>query len=253
MEKIKKTKDIFSVKDKVVIITGGSGFLGGQYVKSFKEKGAFVVNWDVDTGVDISNEDSVDKAVKAIIKKYGRIDALINNAAFNPQVGENNTTENNWVPYESFPVSFWRRELDVNLTGQFIVTKAVVPYMMKRRYGSVIFISSDFAFMGPHNEIYGENRFKDITYIASKAGVLGLMRPWAAYLGKYNVRVNAFVPGGMFRNQSDEFVKANGELNMLGRMSREGEYNGPLIFLASDASIYMTGSCLVADAGRTAW
>jgi NAD(P)-dependent dehydrogenase (short-subunit alcohol dehydrogenase family) len=245
--------DLFSVKEKVVIITGGSGFLGGQYVRAFQEAGASVINWDIDTGVDITNPKSVKKAFDIVIKKFGKVDVLINNAAFNPQVGEKNTPENNWAPYELFSLESWEKELKANLTGQLVTVQVIATKMMEQKYGSIVFVSSDFAFMGPNNSIYGENRYKDIAYITSKTGVLGLMRSWAAYLGKYNVRANALVPGGMYRNQPKDFVKKNGKLNMLGRMSKEGEYNGPMIFLASDASSYMTGSCLIVDGGKTAW
>lgn len=245
-------KNFFSVDKKVVVITGGSGFLGKQYTEAFKQAGADVVNWDVDS-VNIADPKSVKKAVGNTVKKFGKIDVLVNNAAFNPQVGEKKTPENNWAPYEKFSLKAWEDELKINLTGQLIVTQAVVPLMMKQKFGSIIFVSSDFAFMGPNNSIYEPGKFKDIAYVTSKAGILGLMRSWAAYLGPYNVRANALVPGGMHRNQSKEFIKKNGCLNMLGRMSKPGEYSGAVLFLASDASSYMTGSCLIVDGGRTAW
>ncbi len=227
--------------------------MGGQYVEAFRAGGATVINWDRDTGVDIASEASVRRAIQKVINEHGRVDVLVNNAAFNPQVGEKSISENNWVPYEKFSVSAWEKELKINLTGQLITTQAVAPRMMKRKSGSIIFVSSDFAFMGPNNSIYESGKFKDVAYITSKAGVLGLMRSWAAYLGPYNVRVNALVPGGMYRNQPPGFVKKNGRLNMLGRMSRPGEYSGAVLFLASDAASYATGSCLVVDGGRTAW
>lgn len=130
--------------------------------------------------------------------------------------------------------------------------QAAAPYLMKAKSGSVVFIASDLALIAPTNSIYEAGRFKDIAYVASKAGMLGLMRAWAAYLGPYNVRVNALVPGGMYNAQPEEFARRNGSLNMLGRMSRQGEYNGLVQFLLSDAASYMTGSCLIADGGRTA-
>lgn len=244
--------ELFSLKGKIVVVTGGSGFLGSQYRRALTEYKAEVVNWDIDTGVDITDEDSVCRAKDSAVAQWGRIDVLINNAAFNPQVGEISSGDN-WSPYEKFPLDVWEREIEVNLTGQMRVTRAVAPLMMSQRSGSIIFIASDLALIGPHNDIYEPGRFKDIAYITSKAGVLGLMRSWAAYLGPYNVRVNALVPGGMQRQQVSEFVARNSSLNMLGRMAQEGEYNGPIIFLASDASSYMTGACLVVDGGRTAW
>lgn len=125
--------------------------------------------------------------------------------------------------------------------------------MVEQKSGSIVFISSDLGIIGPTNSLYDSGKYKDIAYGASKAGVLGLMRFFAAYLGAYGVRANALVPGGMMRGHSPEFAKRNGALNMLGRMSREGEYNGAVQFLLSDASSYMTGASLVIDGGRTAW
>ncbi len=240
---------IFSLAGKTVVITGGSGFLGKQYFGALEQAGASVINWDIKVGVDISDPDSVRQALRDL----KQIDVLINNAAFNPPVDKNTKAKNNWSAYEKFPLTVWRRELETNVTCQQIVTQAVAPRMMKRRKGSIIFVASDLALIGPQNNIYQAGRFKDIAYITSKAGVLGLMRSWAAYLGPYGVRANALVPGGMYRDQPSEFVKKNSSLNMLGRMAQAGEYNGPVIFLASEASSYMTGACLVVDGGRTAW
>jgi NAD(P)-dependent dehydrogenase (short-subunit alcohol dehydrogenase family) len=109
------------------------------------------------------------------------------------------------------------------------------------------------ALIAPNNGIYESGKFKDIAYVTSKAGLLGLMRTWAAYLGPHRVRVNAAVPGGMFNNQPESFVEKNSALNMLGRMAKKDEYNGMIQFLLSDASSYMTGASLIMDGGRTAW
>jgi NAD(P)-dependent dehydrogenase (short-subunit alcohol dehydrogenase family) len=246
--------DLFSLKDKVVAITGGSGFLGQQYARALEEAGAIVAIWDfrdVSRVVDITNREHVQKEVDLMVKEYGHLDVLIHNAALNPAPGVD--TNDFWAPYESAPLDIWRKELEVNLTGAQIVTQAVAPVMMKQRSGSIIFVASDIALIAPNNSIYPEGNFKDIAYVASKAGVLGLMRAWASRLGPYNVRVNALVPGGMYRNHDPEFAKKNGALNMLGRMAQPGEFNGAVLLLASDASSFMTGSCLVIDGGRTAW
>ncbi len=244
-------KDIFSLKGKVAIITGGSGFLGKQYREALRERGARVVNWDIAQGIDVTDRSSLKRAASEVIKKFGKIDIVITNAASNPAPGSSG--EDNWAPYHTFSETLWDKELLINLTGSHLTVQAVASYMMRRRSGSIILVASDLALIGPQNRLYGKGKFKDIAYITSKAGILGLMRAWAAYLGPYNVRVNALVPGGMENKQPAAFLKKNSELNMLGRMSREGEYNGAVIFLASDASLYMTGSCVIIDGGRTAW
>lgn len=240
--------NLFSLNDKVVVVTGGSGFLGSQYCSALRDAGASVINWDLDTGVDISDPESIKKAVTGLKK----VDVLINNAALNFQA-DDISAKSCWSPYEEFPRDLWENEIRINLTAQMDVTQAIAPLMMRQLSGSIIFVASDLALIGPHNDIYESGQFKDIAYITSKAGVLGLMRSWAAYLGPHNVRVNAFVPGGVYRNHTQEFAIKNGSLNMLGRMANHNEYNGPIIFLASEASSYMTGSCLVVDGGRTAW
>jgi NAD(P)-dependent dehydrogenase (short-subunit alcohol dehydrogenase family) len=247
-------KDLFSVKGKVVILTGGSGFLGSQFNRHLTSCGAKVVIFDsqTDKPVDITNPEVVKKAVDITIKKYKRIDGMVNVAAINATPGSE-TSKNFWKPYEKYPLELWKKELDVNLTAAHIVTQAVAPFMMKQKNGSIIFLASDLAMIAPNNSIYQKGNFKDIAYVTSKTGLLGLMRSWASYLGKYNVRVNAAVPGGMFNGQPEDFVKKNTALNMLGRMARKDEYNGIIQFLLSDASSYMTGASLIADGGRTAW
>ena len=244
-------KDLFSLVGKVVAITGGSGFLGKQYSKALRARGARVVNWDITEGIDVTDPNSLKGAASEVIKKFGKIDIVITNAAVNSPPGP--SAKDNWAPYHTFSKTLWDKEFSVNLTGSHLTVQAVAPFMMRRHSGSIILVASDLALIGPQNQIYKRGMFKDIAYITSKAGILGLMRAWAAYLGPYNVRVNALVPGGMENKHDSVFRKKNSELSMLGRMSRYGEYNGAVVFLASDASMYMTGSCLIIDGGRTAW
>ena len=246
--------DLFSVKDKVIILTGGSGFLGSQFNQHLTSCGAKVVIFDnqADNPVDITNPVAIKKAVDKTFKKYKRIDGMVNVAAINATPGSK-TSKDFWKPYEKYPLKLWKKELDVNLTAAHIVTQAVAPIMMNQKSGSIIFLATDLAVIAPNNSIYQEGNFKDIAYVTSKTGLLGLMRSWASYLGEYNVRVNAAVPGGMYNNQPADFVKKNSALNMLGRMANKGEYDGVIQFLLSDASSYMTGASLIIDGGRTAW
>jgi 2-deoxy-D-gluconate 3-dehydrogenase len=243
--------NLFDITGNVVVITGGSGFLGTQYRESLAAAGALVENFDVDTGVDVTNEISLTEAVARVVAKHGKVDGLITNAAANPKADEN-TGAGPWSAYSDFPAELFRQELDLNLVGSFLAAKIVSKEMIRQKKGSIVFISSDLGLIGPTNTLYPDGQYKDIAYGASKAGVLGLMRFFAAYLGAYGVRANAMVPGGMLRGHSDEFAQKNGSLNMLGRMAHEGEYNGAIQFLLSDASSYMTGAPLIIDGGRTA-
>ena len=208
----------FDIAGRVIIITGGSGFLGTQYRKALEEAGAIVENFDIDTGVDVTKEESVQAAVARVLKKHVKIDGLITNAAANPKADEE-VNGGPWAPYSEFSADLFRRELDLNLIGSFLAAKTVSKPMMEQRRGSIVFVGSDLALIGPANFLYPEGRFKDIAYGTSKAGILGLMRFFAAYLGPYSVRANALVPGGMLRGHDPEFAKKNGALNMLGRMS----------------------------------
>jgi NAD(P)-dependent dehydrogenase (short-subunit alcohol dehydrogenase family) len=241
-----------SLKGKTIIITGGNGFLASQFIPFLKEMGAKVHVFDKksDKPVDITDPKSVEKAVVEVIKKDKKIDGLVHAAAIDAVPG---SAVDQFAPYEKFSLEMWNKEFSVNLTAAQIVTQAVAPHMMKAKSGSIVFIASDLAMIAPNNSIYDEGKFKDIAYVSSKAGMMGLMRAWASYLGKYNVRANALVPGGMRNKQSDEFAKKNGMLNMLGRMSNQGEYNAAVAFLLSDATSYMTGSPMIIDGGRIAW
>jgi NAD(P)-dependent dehydrogenase (short-subunit alcohol dehydrogenase family) len=245
-------QNIFDISGKVIVITGGSGFLGSQYRAALEEAGAVVENFDIDTSVDVTQEDSVVQAVSAVIKKHGRIDGLITNAAANPKADDKEGL-GMWAPYSEFSAALFTEELTLNVVGSFLPAKLIAKHMMEERSGSIIFVASDLALIGPTNALYEKGKYKDIAYGTSKSAVVGLMRFFAAYLGPYGVRVNALVPGGMLRDHDPAFAAKNGALNMLGRMAKESEFNGPVQFLLSNASSYMTGSCLVVDGGRTAW
>lgn len=267
----------FSVKGKIVLLTGGAGFLGTQYGEALAEAGASVVIFDKQNeemiqkttkrflcsegalhsgfSVDITNERAVRVAVDTVMNRYGKIDCLINNAAMNPAVGSPEAAVQ-FNPYDSYDVGLWRKELETNLTGMQIVTQAVASIMMRQKRGSVINISSELSLIAYDHRIYGEGsgKYKSPAYITTKTGIVGLTRAWAEYLGRYNVRVNAFSPGGMQTDKHPkEFVSAYAYHNILGRMAHVGEYNGVIIFLCSDASSFMTGHNLVADGGKSAW
>ncbi|MSU55749.1 MAG: SDR family oxidoreductase [Candidatus Taylorbacteria bacterium] len=251
-------KNIFDIEGKVLILTGGNGFLGAEYVKALSEAGAEVVVFDKNskagTAVDICDEEAVQKAVREAHQKFGRIDALINNAAMNPAVGSE-ASKKQFVPVEDYPVELWRQELDTNLTGMFICIKAVVPYMKRQKKGSIVNVASEVSNIAHDHRVYNtEGKYKSPAYITSKTGVLGLTRSMAAQLGMHGIRVNAFSPGGVLNpKMPEDFVKRFGESNMLGRMAQPEEYNGVMQFLCSDASSFITGANITADGGKSAW
>ncbi|OHA08689.1 MAG: hypothetical protein A3A44_00730 [Candidatus Sungbacteria bacterium RIFCSPLOWO2_01_FULL_60_25] len=265
---------LFSVRGNVILITGGAGMLGMEYATFLSRAGARVVIFDIAdesvlrakadevrrrTGrrpfalpVDITDEEAVRDAVRRAIRRFGRIDALVNNAALNPKV-EGGNPQAQFSPYERYPVDLWRKELDVGLTGAFIVTKAVMPAMGRRRAGVIVNIGSLYGETAPDNRIYPRGQFKSIAYATAKGAMGNFTRALASYLAPFQIRVNQLTPGGVRAGQPPAFVKKYESRTMLGRMARRDDFNGALLFLLSDASRYMTGANLVVDGGWSAW
>jgi 2-deoxy-D-gluconate 3-dehydrogenase len=165
--------------------------------------------------------------------------------------------DNHSNAFEDYPLEAWNQALDVNLTGMFLCCRATVRPMLKGGQGVIINLCSIYGLVGPDQKIYqleGEAaRYKPVHYSVTKAGVLGLTKYLATYYAGKNIRVNALTPGGVFNQHHDDFVQAYSARAVLGRMAEKDEMNGALLFLASDASSYMTGANLVVDGGWTAW
>ena len=267
----------FSLKWKVIVITGGAGFLGMQYALGLGKAGAKIVIWDncnieklkcayslweyrklkiLWSSIDVTDEQRVKKAVGDTLLLFERIDVLINNAAMNPAVGSEES-QKQFVPYDEYPIDLFRKEIDVNLVGPMICMKAVIPIMKRQGGGVIVNVASEVSNIAHDHRVYNdpENRkYKSPAYTASKTGLVGLTRQMAAYLGQYNIRVNAFSPGGVGTDKMPaDFIKRFGNANMLGRMAKENEYVAAMMFLCSDASSFMTGANLTIDGGKSAW
>ncbi len=263
---------LFDLKGKVAVITGGAGMLGTEYAIALSDAGASVVLFDIkkpdelekhaatlekDFGVtvtaisvDVSDEAGVKNAVAEVMKKFKRIDILVNNAALTDFVVE----YNRFAPFESFATEVWKKEIDVCLNGTFLCTRTVAPIMMENHSGVIVNISSLLGHGAPHNRMYDKGKYRSMAYGASKAGILNFTQSLAAYLAPYGIRVNSLSPGGVFAGALDQrFYDAYSSRTMLGRMAKKEEYRGPMLFLCSDASSYMTGADLAVDAGWTAW
>jgi len=170
----------------------------------------------------------------------------------NPVPGSPESREQ-FLPYEDIPEKLWGQELAVNLTGALFCTQAVVPVMKKQGSGSIINISSIYGNVGPDNRIYEKGQYKSIGYATTKGALLNFTRAWATYLAGTGIRVNTLTLGGVSAGQEPELIKKYAERTVLGRMAEKYEYRGAILFLASDASSYMTGSNLIIDGGWTAW
>ena len=265
----------FDLRNRVAVVTGGAGLLGEGFCRTLVQVGANVLVADREGSkaqavveklgavgkaqafeVDVTKPESVCAMVNAAKEAYGRLDILVCSAAldpkFDPHLG-GNYEEN----FENYPLEKWQRALDVNLNGVFLSAQAAAPIMLAQGGGVMVMIGSIYGITGPDQRIYqekdGKRQFKPAYYSASKAGVLGLTRYLGAYYAGKNIRVNALSPGGVFNDHDEAFTEAYTARTMLGRMADKDEMNAALLFLASDASSYMTGGNLVVDGGWTAW
>lgn len=223
---------------------------------------------------DVADEQSVHQLVQTTLDTYGRLDILVNSAALDPkfdpghheerQVGEHSSTSaypTSRPPYdltfENYPVELWNQALAVNLTGLFLCCQAASRPMLVQGSGVIINLSSIYGLAAPDQRLYQREgqppQYKPIYYSVTKAGVIGLTRYLAAYYAGKNIRVNTLSPGGVYNNHDEDFVQAYSARAILGRMAYKDDMNGALLFLASDASAYMTGANLVVDGGWTTW
>jgi 2-deoxy-D-gluconate 3-dehydrogenase len=268
--------DSFDLTGRTAIVTGGAGLLGREFARTLAEAGAFVAIADRDGGAaqaaasdlkgvagrvlaietDVTSAASLRDLAGRLLRETGRIDILVNSAALDPKF-DSEQAEQHTQTFEDFPLDDWNQALAVNLTGAFLACQAVARPMQEQGSGVIINICSTYGLVGPDQRIYqrpGEPpRYKPVAYSVTKAGVLGLTRYLATYFAGTNIRVNALTPGGVFNDHDDEFVRNYSSRTVLGRMARKDEMNGALLFLASDASSYMTGANLVVDGGWTAW
>lgn len=266
--------DHYSLLNKTALVTGSCGLLGREHCKALSEAGAAVVVTDIDQtlceevaaglhgpataiAMDVSNEPSIKDVAKRITAEYGHIDILVNNAALNEKV---ESLDNSSLPFafEDYSLEKWDEQLKVNLTGVFLCCRIIGGKMAEHGYGNIINIASTYALQAPNQSLYlddgGCQRFiKSPAYPVTKAAVLSLTRYLAAYWGRSGVRVNSLTPGGVQNGQEDWFIHNYNQRTPLGRMALPSDYKGALVFLASDASAYMTGANLVVDGGWTIW
>jgi NAD(P)-dependent dehydrogenase (short-subunit alcohol dehydrogenase family) len=271
--------DKFNLKDRVAVVTGGVGLLGVEFCRTLAEAGAAVAVVDLNaekcaavadslttTGyralaipLDITQPESVNALVEKVMSTFSRLDILVNSAALDPKF-DPDAAARGIAPgsFEDYPLEQWNAALNVNLTGMFLVTQACVkPMLTQGKKGSIINICSTYGLNGPDQRIYIKDgkrvAYKPAYYTTTKAGVMGFTKYLAAYYAGTEIRVNALTPGGVFNNHEEYFVKNYSAKTILGRMAKKDEMNGALLFLASEASSYMTGNNVVVDGGWTAW
>ncbi len=271
------TQNLFDVRDKVVIVTGGLGQLGRQFSLALVERGAKVAVFDVRAdpayvsdrfgpaaehpslifrAADITRRGSIEAALQDVIDAWGVPHGLINNAAVDVPP---NAPAAETGPFETYPEASWDGIMEVNVKGVFLCCQAVGRRMVEAGRGSIINIASIYGLVSPDQRVYDYRRsggatfFKPAAYSVSKSALLNLTRYLATYWAMQGVRVNTLTLAGVFNHQDQGFLQGYCARMPLGRMAREDEYNGAVVFLLSNASSYMTGANMVIDGGWTAW
>jgi NAD(P)-dependent dehydrogenase (short-subunit alcohol dehydrogenase family) len=264
--------DLFNLDGKIAIVTGGAGQLGTQFCNALLSYGAKVAVFDVRDEaaasgmhnddkmryfkVDITKKESIEDAVAKVIQLWGAPNILINNAAIDSPP---NSSGNLNVPFEEFPEDLYEKIMAVNVKGTFFCCQAVGKGMAENKGGSIINICSIYGILSPNHMVYeyknkdGKGWYKPIVYSISKSALLNMTRYLATYWAKKGIRVNTVTPGGIFNNQDEQFLGEYTKRAPMGRMAFPNELNGAIVYLASDASSYVTGANLVVDGGWSAW
>jgi NAD(P)-dependent dehydrogenase (short-subunit alcohol dehydrogenase family) len=268
--------EIFSLQGRTAIVTGAVGLLGREHCFAVGGAGAKVVVTDLDVdachglareleahhvealavAADVRDPGAIERLRVEVLARFGSVDVLVNNAAIDDKFAPD--AEVDASRFESYALERWSQSLAVNVTGTFICCQILGAEMARRGRGSIINVASTYSIVAPDQSLYvdpaGQQRFfKSPAYPTGKGAVVALSRYLSAYWGRSGVRVNALSPGGVEAGQDAHFVSNYSRRTPLGRMARRDEYRGALVFLASDASSYMTGSNLVVDGGWTAW
>jgi NAD(P)-dependent dehydrogenase (short-subunit alcohol dehydrogenase family) len=249
------TDPLFDLSGRVAVVTGGLGQLGSVYVDGLRERGMEVAVWDVaaDPSVDVTDRGSIETALERL---DGVPHLLVNNAALDSPP---DAPPEEVGPFETYPETSFDRVMDVNVKGTLLCCQVVGAAMAREGRGSIVNISSVYGLLSPQQDVYefrrrgGETFYKPVAYSVSKSAVLNLTRYLATYWAKDGVRVNTLTLAGVFDDQPAEFLDAYTSRVPLGRMADAQEALGAVVFLASDASSYMTGANLVVDGGWSAW
>jgi NAD(P)-dependent dehydrogenase (short-subunit alcohol dehydrogenase family) len=266
----------FSLRGRTAVVTGAVGLLGREHCRALGEAGANVVVTDVDPSAcegfareleaadvraigiaaDITKKADLERLRDAALDRFGAVDVLVNNAAIDDKFDPAADLEAS--RFEEYALERWRRSLDVNVTGTFLCCQVLGKEMVKKGRGSIVNVASTYGVVSPDQSLYQGERgeqlfFKSAAYPVSKSAVIALSRYLATYWGRSGVRVNTLSPGGVEAQQDAHFVESYSRRTPMGRMARRDEYRGALVFLASEASSYLTGFNLVVDGGWTAW
>lgn len=276
---MEKRRELFSLIDKVAFITGGAGLIGKIICEAYASMGANLIICDLidaselteyglflqekygiqvlTNSLDITDSGAIKEFISSGITCFGKIDTLVHLAAIDAKFD----ADIDRIPpssFEDFPFDLWTKSVDVNVNGTFVVIQEMVKAMLKGEGGNIITVASTYSLVSPNQNLYREEGregqlFKPIDYVATKSMIPNMTRYLATFYGRKGIRVNCCVPHGIYNNHAEAFVDRFAHYSPMGRMCSPEEIAGPFIFLASDASSYMTGSILVVDGGWTAW
>ena len=269
-------RGLFDLNGKVAVVTGGAGILGQHFCAGLAESGADVAVVDLQTenaqksaqllaerygvkafgyGCDVSDPASVQTMVANVVAAFGEINILHNNAA-----GKSDDLDAFFAPFEDYSLDQWRKIMSVNLDGMFLVAQAIGKQMVAQgKGGSIIQTASIYGVLAPDHRIYEDSFYlgrqinTPAVYTASKAAVIGLTKHLATYWAEKYIRVNTLSPGGTESGQNDEFKRRYAARIPMGRMGNAPEMVGALLYLASDASSYVTGQNMIVDGGLDCW
>ncbi len=263
---------LFDLHGKTAVVTGGAGILGRAFCKALADSGATVIVLDINQeaaqetaqhigamahgyALDVTDEASVEHAVAHIVTHHGTIDIWHNNAATKPK-----ELTSFFEDFEQFSLDVWHEVMRVNIDGMFLCAKHIGRHMKEHRIqGSIIQTASIYGILGPDQRIYEGSEYHGMpinspaVYSASKGAVVALTKYLAAYWGKDGIRVNTLTPGGVASGQNTRFQEQYAHRIPLQRMAEARDMVGGLVFLASDASRYITGHNLVIDGGLSCW
>lgn len=241
------------LKNKVIIITGGSGLIGREIIKDIISKGGIAINVDIKVNTDLENrtihaditsEESINATIKLIYENFGKIDGLVNNAYPRTSDWGNSFEEINYLS--------WQKNVDMQLNSVFLLIQKLAPYLIESK-GSVVNISSIYGVVGNDMSLYEDTKIKTApAYSAIKGGLINFTRYLASYFGRKGVRFNCVSPGGIFDNQDPIFVENYENKVPLARMGNPNDIAPSVSFLLSDEAKYITGQNLIVDGGWTA-
>ena len=257
---------LFDLEGRVAVVTGGMGQLGSVYTGGLVERGMRVAVVDVAAGdvpegarayrVDVTDRVEIEAEVAEVESTWGVPHLLVNNAALDSPP---DAPAEEVGPFETYPEESFDAVLAVNVKGAFLCCQAVGGAMARAGRGSIVNVSSIYGLLSPVQDLYdfrragGETFVKPVAYSVSKSAVLNLTRYLATYWAKAGVRVNTLTLAGVWNDQPQDFLDAYTARVPLGRMLEADEALGALVFLASDASSYVTGANVVVDGGWSAW